>query len=93
LYQSGLEDPPTLRPPTIAACQALVGAGLGVAVVPGLALAPTDPATSVIQVPGLLPERLIVLVRHREREYTAAVLTLIELIERSFNPRGLNALL
>jgi DNA-binding transcriptional LysR family regulator len=52
--------------------QAMVGAGLGVAIVPFLTVDPAHPGTVVIELPEL-PARRLALVRHRDREYTAAL--------------------
>ena len=43
------------------------------AIVPELAVDPDDHSTVAIPAPALLPERQIVLVKHREREYSEAV--------------------
>jgi DNA-binding transcriptional LysR family regulator len=83
--REGLVDQPAwLRPHSTASAQALVAAGLGAAVVPGMAVDPDDPATVVVRVPALLPERLMVLVRHRERQYAAPVNGFARILEDSF---------
>jgi DNA-binding transcriptional LysR family regulator len=85
LREFGLGQPPWLRPRGVAAVQALVGAGLGVAIVPALAVDRDDASTVAIDAPGLLPERLIVLVSHREREYSATVRGFAEIVDGAFN--------
>jgi molybdate transport repressor ModE-like protein len=87
LRESGIFQQPSLRPRSVAAVQAVVGAGLGVAVVPSLGVDRDDPLTMAIAAPGLLPERLIVLVRHSERSYSAPVRGFIEIVEETFNER------
>jgi DNA-binding transcriptional LysR family regulator len=87
LHESGIIQDPSLRPESIAAVQALVGAGLGVAVVPSLGVDRDDPSTTVIDAPGLLPERLIVLVKHSERAYSPLVSGFIEIVEDTFDGR------
>jgi DNA-binding transcriptional LysR family regulator len=84
LRSRGIDQPPWLRPHDTASVQALVGAGLGAGIVPHLAVDPEDQATVEIPLTGLLPDRLIVLVRHREREYSPTVHTFIEIVERLF---------
>jgi DNA-binding transcriptional LysR family regulator len=78
LRESLIDQPPWLRPRGTAAVQALVGAGLGAAIVPRL----------VVQLPALLPARMIALVKHREREYTASASGFVEIAEARFNPRS-----
>lgn len=84
LRENMIVQPPWLSPRTAASAQALVGAGLGTAVVPLLAVDPDEPSTVVVPVPALLPERQIVLVKHREREYSETVDRFVALVESSF---------
>jgi DNA-binding transcriptional LysR family regulator len=89
LRESLVDQPAWLRPHSAASVQALVGAGLGAAVVPGMALDPDDPATVMIRMPTLLPERLMVLVTHRERQYSGSVNGFAEILVASFtDPSG-----
>jgi DNA-binding transcriptional LysR family regulator len=88
LRENGIDQPAWLRPRSAASVQALVAAGLGVAVVPRLVVDPEDESTVAIEAPALLLERLIVLVRHREREYSESVRRFIELVENDFDPAG-----
>jgi DNA-binding transcriptional LysR family regulator len=84
LRESLIDQVPWLRPQSAAAAQALVGAGLGVAILPRLAVDPDEPATVMITAPALLPERHVVLVKHRERAYSAAVQLFVEILESGF---------
>jgi molybdate transport repressor ModE-like protein len=87
LRESSIDQSPWLRPQTMASVQALVGAGLGAAVVPRAALDLDDPSTAIVSIPALLPERQIVLVKHRERQYPRSVLALVEITEAVFHAR------
>jgi DNA-binding transcriptional LysR family regulator len=84
LVEIGVEQQAALRARSVSSLQAAVGAGLGVAVIPALAVDRQDESTVAIGVPGLLPERQIVLARHRERQYSPPVLRLIDILEESF---------
>jgi len=55
------------RPGSDTSLRALVRAGAGVAVVPGLSVDPEDHATEAIDLGGILPPRTVVLVWHRYR--------------------------
>ena len=59
-----------------------MGAGLGAAILPSLSIDACDQATVTLELSDSLPERLIVLVRHREREYSPLALALAEIVER-----------
>jgi DNA-binding transcriptional LysR family regulator len=80
-----VDQPPWLRPRSAATAQALVGASLGAAILPRLAVDTEDEQTTIIRLPPILPARLIALVRHREREYLPAVHGLVEVAEMCFN--------
>lgn len=84
LRENGIQQLPSLRPLSVAALQAAVGAGLGVALIPALAVDPDDPRTVTIDVPGLLPKRSLALVRHRAREYAAHVRGFMEVMTETF---------
>jgi molybdate transport repressor ModE-like protein len=88
LSQSGIHQHPWLRPQSVAALQAIAGAGLGVAVMPALAVDHDDPSTTMIEAPGLLPERMIVLVSHRERAYATHLEEFMSLVDYGFAPPG-----
>jgi DNA-binding transcriptional LysR family regulator len=55
---------------TNSAAQALVGAGLGVAMIPRLAADDDDPTTEIIQLTGVLPPRTVACYWHRDRHET-----------------------
>jgi DNA-binding transcriptional LysR family regulator len=84
LRDAGLDRPPWLQPPTVAGAQALAGEGLGVVVAPRLAAIADDPRTLLIELGSLIPARALVLVTHRERERTAAVQALIDVVDSGF---------
>ena len=58
--------------------QGLVGAGVGVALVPRLTLQPTDGTLEVIDMGDLLPPRLIGIAWHRDRYRTPAARAFVE---------------
>jgi len=58
---------------TNAAVQALVGAGLGVAIMPRLAIDPDDPTTEAIDLNGILQPRTLVLYWLRDRHGSEAL--------------------
>jgi DNA-binding transcriptional LysR family regulator len=58
--------------------QGLVGAGIGVALVPRLTLQPTDGTIEVIELGGLVPPRLVGIAWHRDRYRTPAARAFIE---------------
>ena len=58
--------------------QALVGAGVGIALVPRLTLLPTDPSVQVIDMSERLPPRLIGIAWHRDRYRTPAARAFVE---------------
>lgn len=84
LHKQGIRREAWLRARSVAALQALVAARQGAAIVPAMAIDPDDPSTVALQAPGLLPERLIVLVRHRERLHAEAVRAFVQIAERAF---------
>jgi DNA-binding transcriptional LysR family regulator len=84
LREAGIDRPPWLRPHGAAAVQALAGAGLGAGILPSLAINADDPTTVGIPLSHLLDDRVIVLVRHRERQYAPALGAMIEIVERAF---------
>lgn len=84
LRESLIDRPAWLRPRSAATAQALVAAGLGAAIVPRLAIDERDASVVAVAIPGLVSERSVVLAFHREREYSEAVTTFIELAEAGF---------
>jgi DNA-binding transcriptional LysR family regulator len=85
LREGLVDQPPWLRPRSIAGTQAMVAAGLGSAVVPRLGLEPDDDSTVAIELPSLLPQRSIALVRHRERQYSMSARGFIDIVEAGFH--------
>ena len=61
--------------------QGLVGAGVGVALVPQLTLQPTDGSLEVVQMGDLLPPRLIGIAWHRDRYRTPAARAFVEMAQ------------
>jgi len=58
--------------------QGLVGAGVGIALVPRLTLMPTDDSVEVIELGDLVPPRLIGIAWHRDRYRTPAARAFVE---------------
>ena len=86
LRENLIDQTPWLRPRSAATVQALVGANLGAAILPMLAVDPDDDATTIVEIPSLVTGRLIALVKHREREYSPAVEGLIDIVQACFDP-------
>ncbi|MGH3103318.1 MAG: LysR family transcriptional regulator [Gaiellaceae bacterium] len=63
----GLDPSYVFRTDDNGTLQAMVGAGLGIALVPRLAVDPNDAATSTVDVGGIVPSRRISLVWHEDR--------------------------
>jgi len=60
-----------------ATIQALVGAGVGAAVLPVLAVDASDPLIAMRELPGI-PPRVLALVRHRDRHHSAAAQAFVD---------------
>lgn len=73
LRELGIEGRSSLKPPSAAIAQALVGAGLGEAVVPWRLLDHADPRTVAIDLSDLVPERTLVVAWDRDREHPSVV--------------------
>ena len=71
LRARGLAPEFAFRSDVNATIQALVGAGLGAAVLPVLAVDPADPVTATRALPEI-PARILALVRHRDRRHSPA---------------------
>jgi DNA-binding transcriptional LysR family regulator len=71
LRARGIEPEFAFRSDVNGTIQALVGAGVGAAVLPALAVDPTDELTTVRELPGI-PPRVLAIVRHRDRYHSAA---------------------
>jgi molybdate transport repressor ModE-like protein len=77
LRARGVEPEFAFRSDVNATIQALVGAGLGAAVLPVLAIDPADRLTTTREIPGL-PPRVLAIVRHRDRYHSAAAQAFVE---------------
>lgn len=77
--EAGLKPEFVFRSDDNGTVQAMVGAGVGVAVVPGLTVNFDDPATAVIDLGAVVPPRRIVLVWHRDRYRPPAAHAFVEL--------------
>jgi molybdate transport repressor ModE-like protein len=78
LRARGIEPEFAFRSDVNATIQALVGAGLGAAVLPVLAIDPADDLTTTREVQGI-PPRVLAIVRHRDRHHSAAARAFVEL--------------
>jgi molybdate transport repressor ModE-like protein len=63
--------------------QAMVGAGVGIALVPLLTVDVNDPACAVIDLRGLVPPRRLSLVWHRDRYRSPAAVAFVEVAEQA----------
>jgi molybdate transport repressor ModE-like protein len=77
LRARGVEPEFAFRSDVNATIQALVGAGVGVAVLPRLAVDLDDELTCVRPLPGI-PPRILALARHRDRRHTPAAEAFLE---------------
>jgi molybdate transport repressor ModE-like protein len=71
LRARGLDPEFAFRSDVNATIQALVGAGVGAAVLPALAVDQSDRLTTMRDLPGI-PPRVLAIVRHRDRHHSAA---------------------
>jgi molybdate transport repressor ModE-like protein len=78
LRARGVEPEFAFRSDVNATIQALVGAGLGAAVLPVLAIDPADDLTTTREVQGI-PPRVLAIVRHRDRHHSAAAQAFVDL--------------
>jgi DNA-binding transcriptional LysR family regulator len=62
--------------------QAMVGAGVGIALVPQLTVDLNDPSCAVIDLGGLVPPRRLSLVWHRDRYRSPAAVAFVEVAEQ-----------
>jgi DNA-binding transcriptional LysR family regulator len=69
------------------ACQAFVAAGMGVAVMPGLALEHPLPGVTVVQLLGHVPTRRIWVAHPRDSFPSSATLEMSKLLQRMTRPR------
>jgi len=77
LRSRGLEPEFAFRSDVNATIQALVGAGVGAAVLPALAVDPSDELTAMRELPGI-PPRVLAVARHRDRYQSQAARAFIE---------------
>jgi DNA-binding transcriptional LysR family regulator len=73
LRSRGVEIEFAYHAETLSAVHSLVAAGIGAAIVPGLAARQDDPETRVISLDGLLPARRTVLYWRQDRQATSAM--------------------
>jgi DNA-binding transcriptional LysR family regulator len=77
LRSRGLEPEFAFRSDVNATIQALVGAGVGAAVLPALAVDPSDELTRMRELPGV-PPRVLAVARHRDRYQSQAARAFVE---------------
>jgi DNA-binding transcriptional LysR family regulator len=78
MRRAGTEPRVVFRSDDNGTVQGLVGAGIGVALVPRLTLQPTDGSVQVVELGTLLPPRLIGIAWHRDRYRTPAARAFVE---------------
>jgi DNA-binding transcriptional LysR family regulator len=78
LRAAGVEPRMAFRSDDNATLQAMVAAGMGVALVPRMAVNEADPNVEVIELDGRLPPRLIGLAWHRDRYRSAAARAFVD---------------
>ncbi len=81
LHREGMELDIVLRSDYNAVLQELAAAGLGVALVPRLAVDTDDPRTTVIDVGSIVPPREIAVIWHRDRAASEAVTAFVALAD------------
>ena len=77
LRARGVEPEFAFRSDMNATIQALVGAGVGAAVLPALAVDETDKLTTTRELPGI-PPRVLAVVRHRDRVHAPAAKSFVD---------------
>ena len=77
LRARGLDPEFAFRSDVNATIQALVGAGVGAAVLPVLAIDASDKLTTTCDLP-MIPPRILAIVRHRDRYHSAAAKAFVE---------------
>ena len=82
IRRAGAEPRVVFRSDDNGTVQGLVGAGVGVALVPRLTLQPTDGSVEVIDMGDLLPPRLVGVAWHRDRYRTPAARAFVELAQQ-----------
>jgi DNA-binding transcriptional LysR family regulator len=81
IRRAGAEPDIVFRSEDNGTVQGLVGAGVGVALVPRLTLQPTDGSLEIIQMGDLLPPRLIGIAWHCDRHRTPAARAFVEMAQ------------
>ena len=81
LREEGLDPGYVFRSDDNGTVQAMVGAGIGVALVPRLTVDPNDASTAVIELGHLVPPRRISLAWHRDRYHSPAARAFVELAQ------------
>jgi DNA-binding transcriptional LysR family regulator len=79
LHESGYEPHYAFRSDDNGTVQGLVGAGVGVALWPLLAVAPDDPRVRILRLEPEVPRRRIAVVWHRDRHHSPAARSFVEL--------------
>jgi DNA-binding transcriptional LysR family regulator len=92
LRQTGREPHIVFRSDDNGTVQGLVAAGVGIGVMPQLAVDHTDPAIAVVDLGDRVPPRLIGLAWHRDRRHTRALEAFIELAQRQASLFGAETL-
>jgi DNA-binding transcriptional LysR family regulator len=77
LDELGIKPRAALGSDSVATTQALVGSGLGTAIVPRRLVSSADPKTAVVELAGLLPGRTVAVVFHSERDHSPPVYGLV----------------
>ncbi len=83
LHREGMELDVVLRSDYNAVLQELAAAGLGVALLPRLAVDLDDPRTTVIEVDSIVPPREIAVIWHRDRTASEAVTAFVALADET----------
>lgn len=81
LRARGIEPEFAFRSDVNATIQALVGAGVGAAVLPVLAVDPSDELTTMRELPAI-PPRVLAIARHRDRQHSAAAQAFVDAAQR-----------
>jgi DNA-binding transcriptional LysR family regulator len=88
LMLHGVELDIRLASASSATLQGLVGAGLGAAILPRLAVNPSDLTTEALDLDGLVPPRRLVLCWHRERRHRPPVAAFCEAAKAACEGHG-----
>jgi molybdate transport repressor ModE-like protein len=80
-HDAGVQPQFVFRSDDNGTVQAMVSAGIGIALVPLLTVELNDPACAVIDLAGLVPPRRLSLVWHRDRYRSSAAVAFVEMAE------------